>query len=69
MIREQEVTTVPGLAALFVLLAFMLFSGYASFGAFQQRDVVWGLIWAFVTDDFWRNLPGPSRGPFPSDTR
>ncbi len=48
MIREKEVSTVPGLVALFVLLGMIGFAGYASLHAFSQKDVSFGLGWAVV---------------------
>jgi regulator of protease activity HflC (stomatin/prohibitin superfamily) len=48
MIREREVGTVPGIAALLLLLAFLFFAGYAAIQALIQKDVVWGVGWGLV---------------------
>ncbi len=48
MIREHDARTVPGLAALAMLLGLMAFAGYAGFQAISQKDLIPSLGWGLV---------------------
>jgi len=48
MIRDKQLSTIPGLVALPVLLGLLCFSGYTMVRAFAASDVGFGFGWAFV---------------------
>ena len=48
MIREKQLSTIPGLVALPVLLGLLCFSGYTMVRAFAANDAWFGFGWAFV---------------------
>ena len=48
MIREKELSTIPGLVALPVLLGLLGFSGYTMVRAFAAHDLIFGFGWGLV---------------------
>jgi len=48
MIREREVGTVPGIPALLVMLAFLLFAGYAAIHSLVLEDVFVAVGWGIT---------------------
>jgi regulator of protease activity HflC (stomatin/prohibitin superfamily) len=48
MIREKELSTIPGLLALPVLLGLLGFSGYTMVRAFAAHDLIFGFGWGLV---------------------
>jgi len=58
MIREKELSTISGLAALPVLLALICFSSYTMVRAFAAHDVLWAIGWGLATGLWTLCLPG-----------